>query len=99
MEMQRYCSYEILLRNIFREILNRIAPGHYCKPPLTHGRNNGGRLARCRGQHRYVGNSATHPPSIYKKRRCRLAVGEAHPEHDGPALGAWVPRIRERIVE
>ena len=28
-----------------------------------------------------------------------VAVGEAHPEHDGPAHGIRVPRIRVRSVE
>ena len=28
-----------------------------------------------------------------------VAVGEAHPEHDGPAHGTRVPRIRVRSVE
>ena len=71
-----------------------------------------------------MGNSDTHPPSSYKKRRCSccadirrlpreklvmlysiphllpmVVVDEAHPEHDGPALGTRVPRIRVRSVE
>ena len=29
----------------------------------------------------------------------KVPVGEAHPEHDGPAHGTRVPRIRVRSVE
>ena len=38
---------------------------------------------------------ARHPPPLLPI----VAVGEAHPEHDGPAHGTRVPRIRVRSVE
>ena len=38
---------------------------------------------------------STTPPPLLPM----VAVGEAHPEHDGPAHGIRVPRIRVRSVE